>query len=58
MRYTNIVPAKLPIIPKDAKFRLWAYDWITPDGRRWDHRGNQLPDSFLSTHAKRSGGIT
>lgn len=50
----TVVPVRLPVIPKEAMFRMWAYDWVAPNGDRWDHKGNPLPPSFLSTYRRRN----
>ncbi len=43
-------PVRMPNIPKDAVFRRFAWDWVAPNGDRWDHKGNPLPRSFFADY--------
>lgn len=47
---TDPTPVKLPVIPKNAKFRRFSWDWITPEGDRWDHKGNPIGKSLFWEH--------
>jgi len=49
-RLDDPTPIRLPVIPKDAVFRRFCWDWIAPNGDRWDHKGNPLGKSLLWEH--------